>query len=291
MNTTWFTEFWSTYQTPIHIFLILLVAVIGRGLLLLSVKRVVKGVVSGVRKDARNKSELESPLAKARVVQRTKTIGSVLDNFITWGIALITLTMVLNELGVQVGALIAGAGILGAAVGFGAQSLVRDLISGLFIVFEDQYGVGDVVDLGDVKGSIEAVGLRVTQVRDVHGTLWFIRNGEISRVGNQSQGFNRVIIDVSFDPDVDVEKAKTVLLAAADKVGKSSELTPLLLGTAETWGIQSFSGDALVIRLVQQLDPKATDGFSRALRDELAASVKKAKLPLSSSGIVVNVKR
>jgi len=291
MNTTWFTEFWSTYQTPIHIFLILLVAVIGRGLLLLSVKRVVKGVVSGVRKDARNKSELESPLAKARVVQRTKTIGSVLDNFITWGIALITLTMVLNELGVQVGALIAGAGILGAAVGFGAQSLVRDLISGLFIVFEDQYGVGDVVDLGDVKGSIEAVGLRVTQVRDVHGTLWFIRNGEISRVGNQSQGFNRVIIDVSFDSDVDVEKAKTVLLAAADKVGKSSELTPLLLGTAETWGIQSFSGDALVIRLVQQLDPKATDGFSRALRDELAASVKKAKLPLSSSGIVVNVKR
>jgi len=291
MNTTWFTEFWSTYQTPIHIFLILLVAVIGRGLLLLSVKRVVKGVVSGVRKDARNKSELESPLAKARVVQRTKTIGSVLDNFITWGIALITLTMVLNELGVQVGALIAGAGILGAAVGFGAQSLVRDLISGLFIVFEDQYGVGDVVDLGDVKGSIEAVGLRVTQVRDVHGTLWFIRNGEISRVGNQSQGFNRVIIDVSFDPDVDVEKAKTVLLAAADKVGKSSELSPLLLGTAETWGIQSFSGDALVIRLVQQLDPKATDGFSRALRDELAASVKKAKLPLSSSGIVVNVKR
>jgi len=291
MNTTWFTEFWSTYQTPIHIFLILLVAVIGRGLLLLSVKRVVKGVVSGVRKDARNKSELESPLAKARVVQRTKTIGSVLDNFITWGIALITLTMVLNELGVQVGALIAGAGILGAAVGFGAQSLVRDLISGLCVVFEDQYGVGDVVDLGDVKGSIEAVGLRVTQVRDVHGTLWFIRNGEISRVGNQSQGFNRVIIDVSFDPDVDVEKAKTVLLAAADKVGKSSELTPLLLGTAETWGIQSFSGDALVIRLVQQLDPKATDGFSRALRDELAASVKKAKLPLSSSGIVVNVKR
>ena len=283
MNTAWFTEFWVTYQTPIHIVLILLIAIIGRALLLVSVRRVVTGVVSGVKSEAKAVAvDSESPLAKARVVQRTKTIGSVLSNFITWGIALITLTMILNELGVEVGALIAGAGILGAAVGFGAQSLVRDLISGLFIVFEDQYGVGDVVDLGEVKGIIEAVGLRVTQVRDVEGTLWYVRNGEIIRVGNKSQGFSRIIVDLSFDPSVDVEKAKELMLESASNVAN-----------AEVWGIESLSGDALVIRLVQQVTPKGVDDVSRALRASLATELKKAKLSLASTGnsFTLNLKK
>lgn len=294
MNTAWFTEFWITYQTPIHVVLILLIAVIGRALLLVSVRRVVSGVVSGVKSEAKAVAEdTESPLVKARVVQRTKTIGSVLSNFITWGIALITLTMVLNELGVQVGALIAGAGILGAAVGFGAQSLVRDLISGLFIVFEDQFGVGDVVDLGEVKGAIEAVGLRVTQVRDVEGTLWYVRNGEIARVGNKSQGFSRVIVDLSFDPSVDVEKAKKAMLAAAGSVTKSKEVGSLLIGSAEVWGIQAFSGDSLVIRLVQQVSPKAVDDVAREIRAALVSELKKAKVSLASSGnsFTVNLKK
>ena len=294
MNTAWFTEFWTTYQTPIHVVLILLIAVIGRALLLVSVRRVVSGVVSGVKSEAKAVAEdSESPLVKARVVQRTKTIGSVLSNFITWGIALVTLTMVLNELGVQVGALIAGAGILGAAVGFGAQSLVRDLISGLFIVFEDQYGVGDVVDLGEVKGAIEAVGLRVTQVRDVEGTLWYVRNGEIARVGNKSQGFSRVIVDLSFDPSVDIEKTKQALLAAAGTVAKSKTAGSQLVGGAEVWGIQSLSGDSLVIRLVQQVSPKSVDDVSRELRAALIAELKKSKISLASSGnsFTVNLKK
>ena len=294
MNTAWFTEFWTNYQTPIHVVLILLIAVIGRALLLVSVRRVVSGVVSGVKSEAKAVAEdAESPLVKARVVQRTKTIGSVLSNFITWGIALITVTMVLNELGVQVGALIAGAGILGAAVGFGAQSLVRDLISGLFIVFEDQYGVGDVVDLGEVKGAIEAVGLRVTQVRDVEGTLWYVRNGEIARVGNKSQGFSRVIVDLSFDPSVDVEKAKTAMLSAATSIAKSKTVGGLLIGSAEVWGIQALSGDALVIRLVQQVSPKAVDDVAREIRAALVLELKKAKVSLASTGnsFTVNLKK
>jgi small conductance mechanosensitive channel len=287
MNTTWFIDFWTKYQTPIHIVLILLIAIIGRALLLVSVRKVVAGVVSGVKSEAKAVAvDEESPLAKARVIQRTKTIGSVLSNFITWGIALIALTMILNELGVEVGALIAGAGILGAAVGFGAQSLVRDLISGLFIVFEDQYGVGDVVDLGEVKGAIEAVGLRVTQVRDVEGTLWYVRNGEILRVGNKSQGFTRVIVDLAFETDIDVDKAKTALLAAAKKLTKEQ-----LVGEAEVWGIQALSGDALVIRMVQQVAPKSGDEVARELRAHIATALKSSKLSLASSGVVVNVKK
>jgi small conductance mechanosensitive channel len=294
MNTAWFTEFWVTYQTPIHIVLILLIAIIGRALLLVSVRRVVSGVVSGVKSEAKAVAEdAESPLAKARVIQRTKTIGSVLSNFITWAIALVTLTMTLNELGVEVGALIAGAGILGAAVGFGAQSLVRDLISGLFIVFEDQFGVGDVVDLGEIKGVIEAVGLRVTQVRDVEGPLWYVRNGEIARVGNKSQGFSRVIVDLSFDPTVDFEKAKSVLLSAAAAVAKSKTSSELLIGAAEVWGIQAISGDALVIRLVQQTTAKGVDDVAQELRAALAVELKKSKLSLASTGnnFTLNLKK
>ena len=292
MNTTWFIDFWTQYQTPIHIVLILIVAIVGRALLLVSVKRVVAGVVSGVKSEAKAVAiDEDSPLAKARVVQRTKTIGSVLSNFITWGIALISVTMILNELGVEVGALIAGAGILGAAVGFGAQSLVRDLISGLFIVFEDQYGVGDVVDLGEVKGAIEQVGLRVTQVRDVEGTLWYVRNGEILRVGNKSQGFTRVLIDLAFEPGVDVDKARTALLGAAKKVATSKAVGDFTIGAAEVWGIQSISGDSLVIRMVQQVAPKSGDDVARAIRAEVASALKAAKLPLASSGVTVNLKK
>ena len=292
MNTTWFTDFWTQYQTPIHIVLILIVAIVGRALLLVSVKRVVAGVVSGVKSEAKAVAiDEDSPLAKARVVQRTKTIGSVLSNFITWGIALISVTMILNELGVEVGALIAGAGILGAAVGFGAQSLVRDLISGLFIVFEDQYGVGDVVDLGEVKGAIEQVGLRVTQVRDVEGTLWYVRNGEILRVGNKSQGFTRVLIDLAFEPGIDVDKARAALLGAAKKVASSKSHGSLLIGDAEVWGIQSISGDSLVICMVQQVAPKSGDDVARAIRAEVAAALKTAKLSLASSGVTVNLKK
>ena len=175
----WFAQFWHDNQTLIRIVLVLIGSLVLRAVMLASVKRIVAGVVTGVSGKTGVKNGEESPVEKAGVFQRTRTIGSVLSNFITWGIALVSVTMILNELGVEVGALIAGAGILGAAVGFGAQSLVRDLISGLFIVFEDQYGVGDVVDLGEVisktqvqhpVGFVHHQELHLLEL-DLHGTL------------------------------------------------------------------------------------------------------------------------
>ena len=173
---------WQDWSTLIRIFLIIVSAVILRALLLSSVKRVVKGISSG--------NSLASSITPERMILRAKTLGSVLSNFITWSISVIAVTMLLSELGVAVGALIAGAGILGAALGFGAQNIVRDLLSGLFIVFEDQYGIGDSVDLGEASGVVESVGLRITQLRDAKGTLWYVRNGEILRVGNMSHKKN-----------------------------------------------------------------------------------------------------
>jgi small-conductance mechanosensitive channel len=181
-TSNWLALIWQDWSTLIRIGLILIGAIILRALLLVSVKKVVKGIVSG----AKNKSASSGALAQARLVQRARTMGSVLGNLITWTVYTIAITMILSELGVAVGALIAGAGIIGAALGFGAQNLVRDLLSGLFIVLEDQYGVGDKVDLGEASGVVENVGLRVTQLRDSKGTLWYVRNGEILRVGNSS---------------------------------------------------------------------------------------------------------
>lgn len=181
----WLQTAWHDWSTLIRIALIILGSVVLRAILLLSVKKIVRGITSGARKNGNGKA-LAASLNPERLVLRAKTLGSVLSNFITWSIYIIAATMLLSELGVAVGALIAGAGILGAALGFGAQNIVRDLLSGLFIVFEDQYGIGDKVDLGEASGVVESVGLRITQVRDTKGTLWYVRNGEILRVGNLS---------------------------------------------------------------------------------------------------------
>lgn len=178
----WLTIIWRDWSTLIRIALIIIGSVVLRAVLLVSVKKVIKGIIGG----AKTKNGNGSALAQARVIQRARTMGSVLGNLITWSVYAIAATMLLSELGVAVGALIAGAGIVGAALGFGAQNLVRDILSGLFIVLEDQYGVGDKVDLGEASGIVENVGLRVTQLRDAKGTLWYVRNGEILRVGNSS---------------------------------------------------------------------------------------------------------
>jgi small conductance mechanosensitive channel len=198
------------------------------------------------------------------------------------------ISVVLSEAGVSPGAIFAGAGILGAGLGFGAQSLVRDLISGLFIVFEDQYGVGDSVDLGQASGVVESVGLRVTQVRDLEGTLWFVRNGEIVRVGNQSQGWARVVIDVALEYNSNIEKAQEALTRAA----KSLTNKKSLIVTAEVWGINALSGEQVIVRLVQNTKPEDKDTLARELRKLVKAELDKSKIKLAKgqNSIFVNLK-
>lgn len=175
----------SEWSLLIHIAVILLLAAVAKIILSFATKRAVRTIIGGVSKVQR--TDVDTVIAEQRLAQRTKTIASVLDNFATWAITITAVVMVLSELGVNVGALIAVSTVIGAAIGFGAQTLVKDLISGLFIVFEDQYGVGDKVQLDGVTGVVERVGLRVTEVRDENSVLWFLRNGEILKVGNFSQ--------------------------------------------------------------------------------------------------------
>jgi len=272
----WFRAIWQDWHGLIRVILIVLGALVLRWTLLASVKRVVNSLVNGLKSKKVVRRQTDSPVSQERVVQRTRTMGTVMRNFITWSIAIFAISMVLGELGVSVGAIAAGAGILGAGLGFGAQSLIKDLISGLFIVFEDQFGVGDTVDLGETTGVVESVGLRVTQVRDFNGVLWYVRNGEVIRVGNHTQGWSRSMLDIALPYDSDVSAAQTMLLEVARKV--AVENPELVIGEPEAWGIQIMTGDQVVIRVVQRTKAGKSDEIGRQLKLE-------AKIALDAAGI------
>ena len=274
-------SFAVTYEAPLRIIAVIVGAVILRWILLIVIGRVVDRVVYGVKKaqNVEHTTEISaSPLHAVRVVQRTRTMGSVMRNLVTWAIVSVAFVLVLSELNFSVTALIASAGILGAALGFGAQSVVKDMLNGLFMVFEDQLGVGDIVDLGEAIGVVENVGVRVTQVRDVNGTLWFVRNGEILRVGNKSQGWARVIIDLPVPYTSDVHAVEDVLLTTAIAMSDDPVWKRKVLETPEIWGIESISAEALVVRLVMK--GRTADQFeiARELRLRL-------KLALDDMGV------
>ncbi len=279
-------QIWGDWGFAIRIALIIVGLFVIRLILLVLIRRVVTSVTSGVKKraGAEDTRALDaSPLARARIVQRARTIGLVLSNLITAGLLISAVIAILSELGIAIGALAAGAGILGAALGFGAQSLVRDFISGLFIVVEDQYGVGDFVDLGSATGVVESIGLRVTQVRDLEGTVWYVRNGEILRVGNSSQGWSRVILDLPLAYNADLDKAKKVIEEAAAKLAESLGSKSGLIGKAQVWGIQAIEGESVVFRIVQQVRPSKKDELARLIRLEVKKAIDKAGIKLSKS--------
>lgn len=280
----WVEEIYGEWGLAIRIVLIVVGLVLLRWLLLVMIRRVVTTVTQGVKKRegaADTKALDASPLARARIVQRARTIGLVLSNLLTAGLTISALIAILSELGIAIGALAAGAGILGAAIGFGAQSLVRDFIAGLFIVVEDQFGVGDFVDLGSATGIVESIRLRVTQVRDPEGTVWYVRNGEILRVGNQSQGWSRIILDLPLAYNSDLDKTKKVLEAAALKLAETPTMKSGLIGKPEIWGIQALAGEEVVFRMVQQVRPSKKDALTRALRQEVKTALDKAGIKLS----------
>lgn len=260
-----FQQVLNDWSTLISVSAIILGAIVLRVLLRISSRRVVKTVVTGVNHAAKVE-RMDSILAEQRLTQRTKTIASVLDNFATWAITITALVMVLSELGVDVGALIAVSTILGAAIGFGAQSLVKDLLAGIFIVFEDQYGVGDWVEIGEVSGEVEKVGLRVTEIRDIHGTLWFVRNGEINEVGNASQDWAAALLDFAFAYDNDVDQVQSIILDVAAEMRASDEWNKDMTADVDIWGMQHVSGEQFIIRASVRTIPNRQWAVARELR-------------------------
>ncbi|HEY4268025.1 MAG TPA: mechanosensitive ion channel family protein [Galbitalea sp.] len=290
-----FMKFLHGIYTPWHVLinivLIVVIALLVRIVLRFVVNRVVSRIVNGVKK--RQGAEdtqalLASPLNAVRTVQRTRTLGSVFNNIVGTLIVIVAVLMIIGQLDSNITAsfaLITGA--LGAGLGFGAQNIVKDVLNGLFMVAEDQYGVGDVVDLGAATGVVEAVGVRITQIRDVNGIVWFCRNGEILRVGNVSQGWSRVIVDLAVPYDTDVSAVQSQMLATATDMATNSKWRARIVDKPEVWGIESIAADSIVIRMVVKTRPGSKDDVARELRARLKESLDAMGVKLPSLSSVV----
>ena len=208
-------------------------------------------------------------LQAERARQRTRTLGAVLRSTATAVIVTLAGLIVLAEIGVNLGPLIAGAGIAGVAIGFGTQSLVKDFMTGVFMLLEDQYGVGDVVDLGDATGVVEEVSLRVTRIRDVDGTLWYIPNGEIRRVANLSQEWARAVMDIEVAYDTDLVEASEIIKRVADEVWQDHLNHATILEEPEIWGVEKFGDNSISIRLVLVVEPGEQWATAREIRGRL----------------------
>lgn len=208
----------------------------------------------------------ESEEAAARSGQRVQAVSSVLAGAASFIVYLIALFLVLAELGVDLAPLLAGAGVAGLAIGFGAQSLVKDTFSGIFILLEDQYAVGDIVDLGEATGVVENVSLRVTRLRSVDGVVWHVPNGEITRVGNMSQHWSRSLLDIEVAYDTDLKRAKELI---AEVAGSYADTDEEVLEEPEVWGVEALGASGIVIRLVVKTKPSAQWRVSRELRERI----------------------
>ncbi len=222
-----------------------------------------------------------------RSAARAETIGGVLRSLSSGVIYAFAVVYSLEVLGLNLGPLIAGAGVVGVALGFGAQSLVRDFLAGTFILIEDQYGVGDVIDLGDAVGAVEAVNLRTTRLRDVEGTVWHVPNGEIQRVGNKSQQWARALLDIVIAHHSDVDRALVILKEAANTVAARPDLATDVLEEAEVWGVEALSPVGVTLRLVVKTLPGSQWRVMRALRQELRDRLEAEGIEMPSATSVV----
>jgi small conductance mechanosensitive channel len=215
---------------------------------------------------------VELTQATEQAKQRAKTLGSVLRSTSTALIYTTAVLMALGEFDVNLGPLIAGAGIAGIALGFGAQSIVRDFLSGFFMLVEDQYAVGDVIDVGEASGIVEAISLRTTQIRDVNGTLWYFPNGEIHRVANKSQQWARVVLDIEVAYDTDIAHASEVIKEVADGIWLEHLSHATIIEEPEIWGVEAFGESAIAIRLVTKTEPGEQFATAREIRSRLVVA-------------------
>src|SRR4051812_24897665 len=261
--------------TPARIALVVALAVVLRLLAHRAIRRLTDHTAAGampLRRSRRPRASAPGDVVEhvtARRTQRAEAIGSVLRSFASIVIMGIAVVLVLGELGINLAPIVASAGVVGVALGFGAQNLVKDFIAGIGIILEDQYGVGDVVDLGEASGTVEAVGLRITRLRDVNGVVWYVRNGEVLRVGNKSQGFAQVVIDMPVAHDTDLEKARAIMQEVADAMYREEDWAPVLLAEPESLGVEQITAEGVFLRLVVRATNAAQWRVGRELRMRL----------------------
>ncbi|MFF4238942.1 mechanosensitive ion channel family protein [Actinomadura geliboluensis] len=291
-HNTDFTKFFATWldkplTTLLLIIITFVVALIVKNIAHRMITKVTLRMAEGTmseraRERARTVFEGSPALLNKRRAQRAQTLGSVLRSIASVLIMGTALFSILGSLGLNLAPILASASVIGVAVGFGAQNIVKDLLAGLFMLLEDQYGVGDFIDVGSAKGTVEAVTLRVTRMRDVNGVVWYVPNGEIKKVGNESQNWGRAVLDIPVDIHEDTEKVKEILQATADEMAADTAWKDLVLEQPSVWGVQALAGDAIVIRVVLKTAPGKQGDIARELRERVKRSFDEAGVTVAT---------
>lgn len=266
---------WTWPETPAVIAITILVALVLRWLLLRTIKSFVDTSVKRAQdRDAGRSSRTQklidevggaAGVSMARAESRARTLGAIMRSATTVTITVIAVLQIMDTLGAPMGAVLASAGIGGAALAFGAQSLIKDFISGTFMIMEDQFGVGDVIDTGEVTGTVEDVALRITRLRDANGQIWYVRNGEIIRIGNQSQGWSMASVSVPAAVDEDAARVIEVLNEAMDAVWKDPQWDSVILERPEVAGVDKVTSTAMTFRIFAKCAPTKQFGAQRGI--------------------------
>jgi len=214
---------------------------------------------------------LQREAQRERARQRATTLATVLVSLFTGVLWFVGFLLVLGEIDVDLAPLLAGAGVAGIAIGFGAQTLIRDLLAGFFIVLEDQYAVGDIVDLDYATGEVERINLRFTRLRDYQGKVWFIPNGEVKRVGNFSKLWSKAVLDVGIAYEDDIERAQAAMIAAANDVREADVENATIIDEPEVLGVEQLGADSVVLRMVVRTEPGEQWSVARAIRARIKA--------------------
>jgi len=264
--------------------LILIGAVIANRLLRRVVRRAVMRWESNVTRMSaggrrvRLIPEASGPTPTTRRHERAQTIARGLASFTSIIVWVVAAALILSVFGISGAAVLTSAGLIGVALAFGAQNLLRDLINGTFMNMEAQVGVGDVVDLGIASGTVEDVSLRTTRLRDVEGVVWYVPNGAIPRVGNKSQQWSRVVLDIPVSYSADIDHAQHVIAETAFALAEDAQWNEKVLAAPEVWGVEKFTLDTVTIRLVVKTAPHEQWRVARELRSRI-------KLALDAAGI------
>jgi small-conductance mechanosensitive channel len=273
--------------TGLRILLIVVIAIVAQIVLRWVIHRIERRAIArakherlGQARKAARTAELSQALLTQRTEQRSAAIGSLLRSVVDIGVWAIAVLTILPLLGINIAPLLASAGVIGVALGFGAQTLVKDYLSGFSLIIEDQFGVGDLVDLGPVVGTVEEVALRYTRVRDMTGVVWYVRNGEILAVANRSQGWTLAIVDMPVGYNEDMTRVREIVEKVATDMDEDPSYDDQLLGRPTFAGIESVSGEAVIIRITAKAAPDQQVAVARTIRERL-------KLAFDRAGISV----
>lgn len=274
------SDFWAHAGEVVlaRMFRILLVVVLA-----IVVSRLGGGLIRRAVRGLRLRIGSEANVARAE--DRARTVGTALAGAFRAGVWVIAVLTIMGELGIQLGPFVAGATIIGAALGFGAQSLVRDFLSGFLILVEDQYGVGDVITVNDVTGTVESLNFRTTRLRAVDGIVWYIPNGEIRKVGNTSDEFNRALVDVVLPWPVDVDRAVGVIQDAVGQLTDDAELRDLILSPPDVWGVDTIAAEGVTIKVAVKTVPGERAVVARTARARIIAALQAANMGWSRIGV------